>query len=290
MPPDFNFTMVTPEYLAPLPNLGMALERMGLDPKGDYSPSRENLQKLMFACFDSIPFEALDCSDYKRKVDMAPPHLFDKIVLNKRGGYCFEINGFFMAVLEGLGYQCIPLAGRLLFNRQVYGRMSHRTTVVLLDGKRYICDVGYGSGLSADGPLDIDEPGIQEIEGKAFSIHHHEGAAFGDITLVRHGEDGTESFVYTVYLKPHTILEFVPANAMSEIAFSTRRICRMRTATGSITVDGKVFRRKVGDEVFEEEITSYPHLYRILVDEFHLSVPRMSFSDDWPREFADYGL
>lgn len=285
-----DFTASMPEYFMPLPRLDMALQRMGLDPNGDYTPSRENLEKLMMASFGTIPFEALDCSDYLRKVDMAPPHLFDKFVMNRRGGYCFEINGFFMAVLEGLGYNCIPLAGRLLFDRPVFGIMGHRTTVVTIGGKRYLCDVGYGGGLAADGPIDIDEDGIQQIGEKLFSIRHHKGALFGDITLIRHMDDGTEMLVYTVYLTPNTIMDFVAANELAEKRFRSRRICRMRTDTGHISIDGKIFRKKVFGEVIEEEISGYPRLYEILVDEFRINVPRISFSEDWPREFADYGL
>ena len=283
------FTPASPEYFAPLPDLGKSLERMGLDPKDDYSPSKENLQKLMFGCFNNIPFEALDCSDFRRKLDISPPHLFDKIVLHNRGGYCFEINGFFYSVLQGLGYDCIPLAGRLLFDRPVFGRMSHRTTIVHIGGKRYLCDVGYGSGLAADGPLDIDEPGQQELEGKLFTIKQHHGAQFGDITLVRHQED-KEILVYTVYLTPNTVMDFIPANEVAEVSFRTRRVCRKRTDTGSVSVDGKIFRRRIGDETIEVEITSYPQLYQILVEEYGMIIPRMTFSDDWPREFATYGL
>jgi N-hydroxyarylamine O-acetyltransferase len=286
-----GFTPASPEYFAPLPDLGMSLERMGLDPKGDYSPSKENLEKLMFGCFDNIPFEALDCSDYRRKLDISPAHLFDKIVLNRRGGYCFEINGFFFSVLEELGYDCIPLAGRLLFDRPVFGRMSHRTTVVTIDGRRYLCDVGHGSGLAADGPLDIDDPGKQELEGKLFRIQQHHGAKFGDITLIRLQDDGKEILVYTTYLTPNTVMDFIPANEMSEIAFRSRRICRKRVAGGNISVDGKVFRRRTGKETIEVEITGYPHLYQILVDEYGMTtVPRTSLSDDWPKEFAAYKM
>jgi N-hydroxyarylamine O-acetyltransferase len=285
-----GFSPALPEYFAPLPDLGMSLKRMGLDPKGDYSPSKENLQKLMFGCFNNIPFEALDCSDFRRKLDLSPAHLFDKIVLNRRGGYCFEINGFFYSVLEGLGYESIPLAGRLLFDRPVYGRMSHRTTVVCIDGRRYLCDVGYGSGLAADGPLDIDEPGKQELGGKEFTIRQHPKADFGDITLIRHQDDGKEILVYTVYLTPNTVMDFIPANEMAEVAFRNRRVCRKRTDTGSVSIDGKIFRRRINDETIEEEITSYPQLYKILVDEYDMIIPRTTFSDDWPKELATYGM
>ncbi|MDR0469309.1 MAG: arylamine N-acetyltransferase [Peptococcaceae bacterium] len=272
-----------PEYFAPLPDIGMALERIGLDPKGDYSPSKENLQKIMLAHMTTVPYETLDCCDYKRYVDFAPEHLFEKFVLNRRGGYCYEINGFFMAVIQALGYDCFPLSGRLLFGQPVYNPMGHRTTVVNIGDKRYLCDVGYGAGC-AEGPVDIDDPDVQDILGYHFSIRHHEGAQFGDITLVKHAPDGTQSDFYTVYLQPHTVLEFLASNERTQK--SDRRVVRLRTATGSIAVDGNIFRRKVNGEVFEEEITSYPHLYKILTEEFNMIVPRMSFSKTWPRELA----
>ena len=278
-----NYAAGAPEYFAPLPDLGMALERIGLDPKGDYAPSRENLQKLMLAHMMTVPYETLDCCDYKRYVDFAPEHLFEKFVLNRRGGYCYEINGFFMAILEGLGYDCDPLSGRLLFGQPVYNPMSHRTTIVHIGDKRYLCDVGYGAGC-AEGPVDIDEPGIQDILGYRFSIRHHEGAQFGDITLVKHAPDGKESDFYAAYLKPHTILEFIAPNERTQK--SDRRVVRLRTKTGSIAVDGTVFRRKINGEVFEEEIVSYPQLYKILTEEFNMIVPRMSFSKSWPRQLA----
>ncbi|MCL2631867.1 MAG: arylamine N-acetyltransferase [Coriobacteriia bacterium] len=280
---DRGYRIGFPEYFKPLPDLGMALERIGLDPDGDYSPSKENLQKIMLALIMTVPYETLDSCDYKRFVDFAPEHLFEKIVLYRRGGYCYEINGFFMSLVQDLGYECTPLSGRLLFGNPVYGPMGHRTTIVTIDGRRYLCDVGYGAGC-AEGPVDIDEPGIQDILGYQFSIRHHEGGDFGDITLVKHAADGTESDFYTVYLRPHTLLEFVASNERAQQ--SDRRVVRLRTETGSIVVDGTTFRRKVNGEVFEEEITSYPQLYKILTEEFNMIVPRMSFSKSWPREIA----
>ena len=284
---DGRYRISQPEYFAPLPDLGMALERIGLDPNGDYSPSIENLRKIMLAHIMTVPYETLDCCDYKRYVNFAPGRLFEKFVLERRGGYCFEINGFFMAIIQELGYDCYPISGRLLFGQNVYNPMSHRTTVVTIDGVRYLCDVGYGAGC-AEGPVEIDNPEIQEILGYHFSIRKHEGGQFGDITLVKHLDDGTESDFYTVYLRPHTVLEFIAPNEQTQK--SDRRVTRLRTETGSIAVDGTIFRRKVNGEVFEEEITSYPHLYEILTKEFNMIVPRYSFSTTWPREFATYGL
>lgn len=277
-----------PEYFAPIPDIGMALERIGLDPRGDYSPSLENLQKLMYAHITHVPYEDLDIYDYKRKIDFAIPHLFEKFVINRRGGYCFEINGFFMSILEALGYDCYALSGRILFGTDTATPLGHRITIITIDGEQYLCDVGYGSGC-ADGPVSLSEPGIQEILGSRFSIRHHDGGFYGDMTLVRHLADGSESELYTVYKRPHTLLDFVTQNYFAStdpnLLFHKKRIVRLRTETGSLVIEDKTFRKTVGSEVFEEEITTNKRLYEILTQEFNMIVPKMTFSTDFPREW-----
>jgi N-hydroxyarylamine O-acetyltransferase len=74
-----------------------------------------------------------------------------------------------MGILEALGYDCCPLSGRLLFGKDVAGMMGHRTTIVTIGSEKYLCDVGYGAGC-AEGPVSLNEPGIQDILGYKFSI------------------------------------------------------------------------------------------------------------------------
>lgn len=281
-------TPFKPEYFAPMPDIGMALERIGLDPAGDYAPSVENLQKLMHAHMLHVPYENLDIYDYGRRVDFALPHLFEKFVLNRRGGYCYEINGFFMGILEALGYECYALSGRLLFGKDTATPMGHRTTIVTVGGDQYLCDVGYGAGC-AEGPVSLNDPGIQDVLGYRFSIRHHDGGFYGDMTLVKHFEDGTSSDFYTVYKRPHTLLDFIFPNEYistePDSFFRKMRIVRLKTETGSLVIEGKTFKRKVGAEVFEEEITTNKRLYEILTQEFNMIVPKLTFSTDFPREW-----
>ena len=278
----------TPEYFVHLPDIGMSLARIGLDPSGDYSPSLENLKTLMYAYMTHVPYENLDIYDYKRKVDFAIPQLFEKFVINRRGGYCFEINGFFMAILDTLGYSCIPLAGRLRFEPGVASTMGHRTTVVTIGDEQFLCDVGYGSGC-AEGPVSLNDPGIQDILGYKFSIRHHDGDMYGDMTLVKHLDDGTASDFYTTYKRPDTLIDFIFANEAIQTSprsiFLQKRIARLKTTTGSLVIDGTTFKRKIGKDVIEEEIKTNKRLYEILTEEFNMIVPKMTFCTDFPREW-----
>jgi N-hydroxyarylamine O-acetyltransferase len=287
-----DYQFLNPEYFAPLPDIGMALERIGLQRDEDLSPSVEHLSKIMLAYMMTVPFENLDIYDYRRQIDFCLPHLFEKIVVNRRGGYCYELNSFFMGILEALGYECYALGGRLLFGSPVMVMAhAHRTTIVTVGGAQYICDVGFGGAGNAEGPVLMDTEAVQEIRGRRYAIEHHDGDFLGDLTLYRYTEQPgaepvKEPFI-TLYKRPHTVLEFIALNYhMSHNPashFVTNRAVRLLTETGSIAIDNKIYRRHVNGEVFEEEITSNKRLYGILTGDFKMIVPKMSFSADFPR-------
>ncbi|AEF85931.1 N-acetyltransferase superfamily [Treponema primitia ZAS-2] len=291
-----DYTIMSPEYFAPLPDLDMALARIGLRRSDVSSPGLENLRTLMDSCLMTVPFENLDIYDYKRQIDFCLPHLFEKFVINRRGGYCYESNGFFMGILEALGYTCSACQARILFGGNIMTPVAHRITIVTLGNTRYLCDVGFGGAGCAEGPVNLDDPGIQEIGGHQFSIRRHEGDILGDMTLVTHtpreassGVPEGESGFYTFYTRPQSPLEFIALNnsmATNPVSmFSLNRVVRMRTPTGTLVIDNKIFRKTVNSEVVEEEITTNKRLYEILTGEFKMIVPKMSYSTDFPREW-----
>jgi N-hydroxyarylamine O-acetyltransferase len=282
-----DYTIRSPEYFAPLPDLDMTLERIRLCREDVASPSAENLRKLMDAYAMSVPFENLDIYDYKRQIDFCLPHLFEKIVINRRGGYCYEMNSFFMGILEALGYSCVAASARILAGRTVIGPVAHRTTIVTLEDKRYLCDVGFGGAGSPEGPVSFED-GVQEIAGRRFSILRQEDNAFGDMALTQHTPEG-DSVFYMFYTRPHSPLEFIALNhAMytnPASMFSLNRVVRLRTPNGSKVIDNKIFRQTISGEALEEEITTNKRLYEILTGEFNMIVPKLSYSADFPREW-----
>jgi N-hydroxyarylamine O-acetyltransferase len=73
------------------------------------------------------------------------PALYDRIVVRGRGGYCFEQNGLFYEVLDELGFQVELYLARVVYNRDVHPGLTHRITLVTIDGAQYVADVGFGS-------------------------------------------------------------------------------------------------------------------------------------------------
>lgn len=128
------------------------LYRIKLD---DCNPNLEGLTKLQEHHMENIPFENLDIV-VGRNIALNYPHLFDKVVTKKRGGYCFELNTLYAELLRSLGFFPRPVLGRVwLSNPRKMPPRNHLAHLVDLEGKTYLTDVGFG-GLITRVPLDIN--------------------------------------------------------------------------------------------------------------------------------------
>ena len=67
------------------------LERIGF--QGTARADRETLFQLHEAHFKTVPYENLDIFLYGKVADLDAESVYEKIVNNHRGGYCFELNG-----------------------------------------------------------------------------------------------------------------------------------------------------------------------------------------------------
>jgi N-hydroxyarylamine O-acetyltransferase len=71
--------------------------------------------------------------------------LFNRIVVRRRGGYCFEQNGLLYEVLEELGFSPELYLARVIYNQDSHPGLTHRISIVEHEGLRYVLDVGFGS-------------------------------------------------------------------------------------------------------------------------------------------------
>src|SRR5437016_10225031 len=95
-------------------DLSAYLDRIGYG--GAVAPTRAALNALQLLHPQAIPFENLNpLAGRTPKLDLAS--LLDKLVHSQRGGYCFEHNSLFQAVLTRFGFTVTPLAGRVLLGQ-----------------------------------------------------------------------------------------------------------------------------------------------------------------------------
>src|SRR6186997_1561759 len=106
------------------------------------------LGALVAAHNRAIPFENLDPLMGVPVADLRPEALIDKLVLRRRGGYCFEQNGVMAYVLSHLGFGVDVCGGRVVW-MNTSGELpaqTHQTLAVTVPGEdgRYLVDVGFG--------------------------------------------------------------------------------------------------------------------------------------------------
>lgn len=119
------------------------LKRINYSYSGARDASLETLRGLHSAHVFSVPFENLDIH-LGKGISLEPDAIFDKIVGNRRGGYCYEVNGLFSGVLIALGFDVTRLQGRIMFGYNEVRPRSHQVSLVKIDGQSWIADVGYG--------------------------------------------------------------------------------------------------------------------------------------------------
>lgn len=116
------------------------------------------LREIHFRHVCSIPFENLDVL-LGRGIRIDVPSIERKLVHERRGGYCFEQNGLFAAVLRALGFRVTPLIARVRWQvpAGVATPLTHKVLRVEAGGVAFLADVGFGS-------MSLFEPLVFEFD------------------------------------------------------------------------------------------------------------------------------
>lgn len=130
------------------------LSRIGVSAPVDTTV--EDLERLQRAHLTAVPFENLDVY-HRRGVATGADWSVPKIVDRRRGGWCFELNGAFAALLEELGFSVKRLGATVLGGETVSDIPTHLSLEVTLD-RPYLVDVGFGDSFIRPLPLDEDGP------------------------------------------------------------------------------------------------------------------------------------
>lgn len=159
-------------------DLDAYLARIGYDPgrDGELVPDLRTLTALQRLHVLSIPFENLDVA-LGRPVPLDVKSLQAKLVDKRRGGYCYEHNSLFAAVLERTGFRFGGRGARNRSRGQVLPPVTHALLVVEAEDERWLVDVGFGwQGPLAPIPLRVGTRVVQSgwtfgIEAEDEGIH-----------------------------------------------------------------------------------------------------------------------
>lgn len=130
----------------PLPDAGAYLRRIGLG-ETELSNDAAALDMLVRAHLRHVPFENIDVWGRGVCPELGIGALFDKIVARRRGGYCFELNSLFCALLRALGFRAELVAAHVMAGRTELPPPSHCALICHIGDERFFCDVGYGGDV-----------------------------------------------------------------------------------------------------------------------------------------------
>ena len=274
------------ELYEPLPDRSLYFERLGIPEPADGEPrDKALLDRIIYAHQLAIPFENLDVVDGHLNVSLGIGDVFDKVVRGKRGGYCFELNGIFHALLAELGYDVMPVVGRSLKNRGYVYPFTHRAVIAEVDGQRLFCDVGYGGPMPPCSVPLIDGHEISS-HGQTFRIEAGEGnwwnllylgrtdeleAARASSSAPREPEPVTAFLDERMQLTDYAVLSHFCATSPLSV-FTQWRMVNRRTADGNVSITADEFTRVSGAEKETAKIETEEQFRRILREEFGIEL------------------
>ncbi len=199
-------------------NLAAYLDR--IDYHGSLEPTLATLTALHRAHLMNIAYENFDIH-LGRRLSMDEQAIFDKLVRQRRGGWCYEMNGLFAAVLRQMGFRVTLLSSAVdRPNEGDLAENSHLIARVDLD-RPYLVDVGFGNGILDPLPL---EPGEYTQGFLTYGLDRQ-----GERWVFRNQPYGGPGFDFT--LQPHVMADFAekstwfqtePDSRFRKIAFCFR--------------------------------------------------------------------
>lgn len=186
-------------------DLDAYMARIGLvsEPRVDVA----TLRALATAHIAAIPFENLDpLTGVPVSLDLAA--IEHKLVNSRRGGYCFEQNGLFLAVLRAIGFDVSGLIARVLWNKPEDAEVAqtHMLLRVEVEGESWLADVGFGS-MALGGTLRLVVDEAQPTSLEPFRLVT-DGTQWRTQALVR---DAWRT-LYRFRLQPTEPIDYVVAN------------------------------------------------------------------------------
>jgi N-hydroxyarylamine O-acetyltransferase len=257
--------------------LQLYLDRIGYS--GPVEPTLATLAALQQAHVCSVPFENLDVQ-LGRPLSILVDEAYQKIVVNSRGGWCYEQNGLFGWALSEIGFDVRRIAASVM--REQKGAASAASHLCLLvvsaeSKTRYLADVGFGGSMIR--PIALQEA---QHDQPPFTL----GLERLDDGFWRFWEslgEGRFTFDFTEEAACEPSLAKKCAQLQSDPAssFVLNLTAQLRSLDKHSMLRGRVFTVARPGAAESKTLNSGDELISTLVNEFHLDVD--DIAKLWPR-------
>ena len=244
------------------------LQRIGLSPP--VAADAATLRVLHRAHQIAVPFENLSIH-LGQPISLDEDDLVTKIVRNRRGGFCYELNGTFALLLETLSARVTRVGARVHGATGLGPPFAHLALVVRLpDGSGpWLADVGFGRHSVC--PLALDSRTEQEDPGGRFLLAD---AADGDVDVLGDGQPQ-----YRIELRERSLADFVPTCWWQQTSplshFTQETVCSRLTEDGRISISGRTLIRTSNGSRTEQQLPGDDALLAAYRDHFGITLDRV---------------
>jgi N-hydroxyarylamine O-acetyltransferase len=240
------------------------LERIGAD-KADLKPNLESLRFLQRGHLLAVPFENLDIH-WKRPIVLDLEKFRTKIVTERRGGFCYELNGLFNELLRSIGFKTKLISARV-YNGTDHGpEFDHAAIIVDIDDNAYLADVGFGA-FAAE-PLRMALGEIQNDPNGAFVVRRYNE----EYIEIAKREKAAWRSEYIFQKVERALSEFEEMCDFQQYSpdshFTKGKLCSLMTSTGRKTLTDKSFIVTSRGVKHESPVLSETQFYSLLSSEF----------------------
>lgn len=215
----------------------------------DVFPDIKTLYDLHLAHMLAVPFENLDIG-LKRPVKITEQAIYEKVVNDKRGGFCYELNGLFAWLLQQIGFNVIHLNARVYDHEGTMGiDFDHLALLVQIPENPgyWLADVGFGDSFVEPLRFDMD---VEQVQG--LRVYRIEQVTDGYVVW-RKNYDGAWERLYFFDLVPRTFPDEYEAACLyhqtsPESSFTRGSIITRATKDGRVSLeDGRLIITKNGN-------------------------------------------
>ncbi len=236
---------------------------------GPREASLDVLRGLHAAHATAIPFENLAIQLGELPLRLDEDSLVEKLVTRRRGGYCFEQNHLFQAVLRRLGFEAAAFEARVRMGSVDPLPRTHMLLCVAAEGRDWLCDVGFG-GEGLFHPVAMDGEASEQPQGR------YRVAAEGPLRVLQSEQPGGWADLYAFEPVPRLKVDFELGNWYTSTHPDSRFV---KTLTAQLILpDG----RRVLRGVDYTEVRNGEATYRVLEVAEIPSVLRRDFGLDVP--------
>jgi len=227
------------------------------------------LRALHLAQLKSIPFENLDIP-LNRRIRLTKEDILEKLLEQKRGGFCYELNYAFSLLLNSLGFQ-VKLLSASVFDGTDFGKdFDHLLLLVKIDHKPYIADVGFGDSFRE--PLALDS-GISSQSDTRYKIEK----SGENYTLLQQKNDEKWTTQYLFSLHAQDIADFNKMcnfhQTSPESSFTKKSVCTIATDLGRITISNGRLITTASANKSKMTIPDVGEYKRLLLKHFGITLP-----------------